>query len=582
MTRHILSIMVGAFAFMQSASVFANTLTVTSLDDEFPAATPGTFRYELEHSSAGDTIVFADSIAGGTINMVGVSTADTSFVIAHALTIEGNGVTINGGWNGTPGNASGTRIFLTVADQGKTTIKNLNLVNGHATVWYSTEEQYFLGGAICANSPIRLEGCRLENNCSMDKSDFYSYPDIRGGGAIFATANVEIDSCYFGTNSVHASAARGGAICQVAGSLTVEDTVFDHNSSKIYGGGAVYLHGPVTKATFTNCKLIENSSSNVDRPGGAILSLMTGGEMKFFGCAFRGSNVPSGGRGGAICMYDAYGLSSATAVTAVDCEFSDGCAGYGGALFLAVSSSPLFVNCTFHGNSTATYSAVLQITSAKPYFVNCTVAGSYDRRDGNDCGPLYVGNLNLLNTVFAYNYKGVSSATLSDKYNQGFARICSIFDGYSSLSGSNVPYTLATSMEDLKDAIKLFADYEMVSEGHGYLPDARVTQPTALMPKLSGDEYDTRVVEIDPEGVLASGGYPVRVNADYSYVEYSDDGGKTWKEFFTRTGASKENLTQIAADQRGVPYADGAVPIGAATVASSSGDKVLPQGVIVK
>lgn len=229
MIKPMLSIVVGAFAFMQSALVLANTLTVTSLADEFPAATPGTFRYELEHSSAGDTIVFADSIKGGTINMVGVSTADTSFVIAHALTIEGNGVTINGGWNGTPGNASGTRIFLTVADQGKTTIKNLNLVNGHATVWYSTEEKYFLGGAICANSPIRLEGCRLENNCSMDKSDFYSYPDIRGGGAIFATANVEIDSCYFGTNSVHASAARGGAICQAAGSLTVEDTVFDHN-----------------------------------------------------------------------------------------------------------------------------------------------------------------------------------------------------------------------------------------------------------------------------------------------------------------------------------------------------------------
>lgn len=92
--------MVGAFAFMQSASVFANTLMVTSLNDEFPIAndvldasalTQGTFRWALANSSEGDTIVFADSIKGGTINMLSVKDVtpqqDTSFVIAHALTI---------------------------------------------------------------------------------------------------------------------------------------------------------------------------------------------------------------------------------------------------------------------------------------------------------------------------------------------------------------------------------------------------------------------------------------------------------------------------------------------------------------
>ena len=564
-----------AFTVMLGLAGFANTLTVTSLADEFPAATPGTFRYELEHSSAGDTIVFADSIKGGTINMVGVSTADTSFVIAHALTIEGNGVTINGGWDGVVASATGTRIFLTAAGQGKTTIKNLNLVNGHGANWYQTTEKFFLGGAVNAGSPIRLENCQLVNNCTMDRNAGYSYPVIRGGGAICTGSDLEIVSCYFGTNCVpNGSSSYGGAICQSGGSLFVEDSVFDHDYTLAFGGGAAYLGSGVEGAVFRNCSFLENTIAG-NQHGGAIRCDMSSGSLKLFGCVFRGCCGSSGmvSRGGAIWCSD----SSHAALTAVGCEFSDCNAQFGAAVYYQTDKPSLFVNCTFSGNAAQTWAGAIE-TFVSLNFVNCTVVGEYCAE--SDGGGLFASaQLNMLNSVFAYNY-GTSSLKSSDGSQNGNTKLCSLYKGASTAPFGET-YTLATSMDDIGSATKLFAGYEMVSDMRGYGPN-RVTLPHAVvMPRLGDDDYSTRVVEIDPDGVLASDGYPVRVNDDYSYVEYSDDGGNTWKQFFKRDGADTTNLTRITADQRGVPYKDGLTPVGAATVAASPVDKVLPQGVIV-
>ena len=567
MSKLALSLLVGACA---TFGAFANTLTVTSLDDEFPAATPGTFRYELEHSSEGDTIVFADSIKGGTINMLSVKDVtpqqDTSFVIAHALTIEGNGVTINGGWNGVVGSATGTRIFLTAAGQEKTTIKNLNLVNGHGANWAQTTEKFFLGGAINAGSPIRLENCHLVNNCTMDRNDYYSYPAYRGGGAISAESDLELVSCYFGTNSIPAgTGSYGGAIRQVGGSLTAEDTVFDHDYTKTYGGGAVYLGSGVTGASFANCKFLENSSGGQE--GGSIFAALNSGALKFFGCAFRGGATSTSSPGGAIRV-----PNGNVELTAVNCEFSDCNANLGGAIHANVSKPILFLNCTFHGNSANLWGAGIEVF-AKTYFVNCTLAGSFIYGSNTaDGSATYVGTtLYILNTVYAYNYVGNSESAvkIGDGYDQGSSRECSLYKNASSVP--TIPsYTLATSLDDIPTATKLFADYEMVSDRHGNSQDLRADLPKAvLMPMLGNDDYGTRVVEIGEDSVLLSGGYKVRANADYSYIEYSDNGGTSWTKFFSRDGASTENLTEITADQRGIPYKDGMIPIGAATLTPS-------------
>lgn len=98
-------------------------------------------------------------------------------------------------------------------------------------------------------------------------------------------------------------------------------------------------------------------------------------------------------------------------------------------------------------------------------------------------------------------------------------------------------YTLATSLEDVADATKLFANYQMVAEMHGAgATGARVSLPKAVvMPTFAEDPksvYSSRVIAIEKDSVLNGTGYPVRANADYSYVEYSEDEDATWKQFF--------------------------------------------------
>lgn len=580
MTRPMLSMVAGAFAFMQSASVFANTLTVTSLADEFPAATPGTFRYALANSSEGDTIVFDDSIKGGTINMLSVKDVtpqqDTSFVIAHALTIEGNGVTINGGWDGVVGSATGTRIFLTAAGQGKTTIKNLNLVNGRGAIWTATTEKFFIGGAINASSPICLENCQLVNNTTLDVQNFsVTVPDPKGGGAIFATADVELYSCYFGTNSIPAGTlGRGGAISLHGGSLTAEDTVFACNYTKTYGGGVAYFGANVTGVSFKKCKFLESSAANGVNAGN-IDSAMTGGYMKFFDCVFRGVGCSS--TGGNVSRSGAINCLKSVELTAVNCEFTGCLSSFGGAVYVndGASSQPiLFINCTFRGDHAATYGGAMEVFTPL-YMVNCTVAGDYC--SSSDGGGIYANSgIHLLNTVLAYNFCRPSNPRSCDiaDYQNVNTNLRSLFKGTSTASFGTT-YTLATSPDDTT-ATKLFAAYESVSSMSGPLLPAdfssrgTVTMPAFVSPKLSNDDNFSRVVEIGEDSVLNADGYLVRTNADCTYVEYSEDNGKTWKQFFKRdASADTANLTVITADQRGVPYKDGLPPIGAATVTPS-------------
>ena len=566
------------------------TWHVTSLEDEFPITdgaldpsklTEGTLRWALANAKDDDTVVFDDSIKGGTIKMKGVldvtPNQDTSFVIKGAIVIEGNGVTIDGGWNLAPhpnNNRCGTRIFLTEKGHNKTTIRNLNLVRGHGTTWNQTKDFYF-GGAINAGSPIRLENCQLVNNCSADytPSDIggtpMTYPDHRGGGAITAEDDVEIVSCFFGTNCIpQGSSSCGGAIRQAGGTLTVTDTVFDHDYSASYGGGIAYLGAAATGATFKNCKFIENSCASGNNIwGGAICSDMgNGAELKFFGCVFRGGSGAS--QGGAI-----YCKNQVT-LLAVNCEFADSYTSFGGAVYACTTKPLLFLNCTFLGNAAATWGGAMEITDKDLCLVNCTIAGSYCA--ANNGGGLYASKgLHLLNTVFGYNYWG-SSMEFNDGNQSANTSLRSLYKGVSTAPFGST-YTLATSLDEVPSATKLFANYQMVSDMHGAgATGARVQLPKpVVMPTFAEDPkslYSSRVIGIKKDSVLNAAGYPVRVNADYSYVEYSEDGGATWKQFFKlENGVDTANMTPIVADQRGVPYKNGIPPIGAAAPDPTAG-----------
>lgn len=551
--------------------VVARTITVTSTEDTFPVAAPGSLREALALATDGDTITFDDSLKGQTINIVGVNTAkaDTSLVIDKAITIDGNGVIIDGGWNGVAKSDAGGRIFIVSSGLGKVAFKDITLQNGHGRGWNCAGNQYFDGGAVYALSPVRFENCSLIHNASADETAYApSGVGARGGGAISAENDVEIVSCFFGTNCIPTgSSSYGGAIRQVRGTLTVTDTVFDHDYSSTFGGGVAYIGAEVTGATFRNCKFIENSSTMQNGvAGGAIYAEMaSNAALKLFDCVFRGGSGAN--QGGAICC------RNNVALVAVNCEFADSYTSFGGAIYANTTKPLLFLNCTFLGNAAATWGGAMEITDRALCLVNCTIAGSYCA--GNNGGGLYASRgLHLLNTVFGYNYWG-SSMDFNDGNQNENTCLRSLYKGKSTAPfGSN--YTLATSLDEVPSVTKLFANYQMVSDMHGAgATGARVQLPkSVVMPMFAEDPksvYSSRVIAIEKDSVLNGTGYPVRANADYSYVEYSEDEGATWKQFFKlEDGVDTANMTLIAADQRGVPYKNGIPPIGAATVAETS------------
>lgn len=568
MKRLILSL----FAACSAAMVgFAKTITVTSTADTFPDAAEGSLRAALAAAEDGDTITFADSLKGQTITIVGVNTAkaDTTLVIDKTLTIDGNGVIIDGGWNGVARSDAGGRIFRVASGLGKITFKDITLQNGHGRGWNCAESQYFDGGAVYALSPVRFENCSLIRNCSADETAFApSGTGARGGGAISAAADVEVVSCFFGTNSIPTgSSSYGGAIRITGGSLSVEDTVFDHDYTSTYGGGVAYIGSAVTGATFKNCKFIENSSVVANGvAGGAIFAEMAdNAALKFFDCVFRGGSGAN--QGGAVyCTHN-------VALVAVNCEFADSYSPFGGAVYSNVTKPLLFVNCTFLGNAANTWGGAFEITDKDLCLVNCTIAGSYCA--GNQGGGLYASRgLHLLNTVFGYNYWG-SSMDFNDGNQNENTCLRSLYKGKST-APFGTTYTLATSLDEVPSATKLFANYQMVSDMHGAgATGARVQLPkSVVMPTFAEDRksvYPSRVIGIEKDSVLNGTGYPVRANADYSYVDYSDDDGATWKQFFKlEDGVDTANMTPITADQRGVGYYKGKTPIGAATYVSDA------------
>ena len=113
--------------------------------------------------------------------------------------------------------------------------------------------------------------------------------------------------------------------------------------------------------------------------------------------------------------------------------------------------------------------------------------------------------------------------------------------------------------------IRAYGDTEGVT-----LPNTVVVYPPITdNPK---NPNQPRVVGIVKGGMLDGTGYPVKANADFSYIAYSADNGATWTDFY---GTDDGTAQLITADQRGIAYYKGKTPIGAATFAQAAGLTIL-------
>ncbi len=192
------------------------TITVTNLD----ASGPGSLRDALEQANSSpdsaETIVFEDSLAGGTINLGG-----DQLGISSNVTINGNG-------------------DITIDAQGQSRV--FEIADGNSSV----------------NRNVVLDGLNITNGSS----------DVAGGNIITSENLTVINSNVTGGNSSY----LGGGIAVINGATQIVNSSVDGNQAQL-GGGIGVLTESKYNTSATAVVTVSNSTvtnNNAERSGGGI------------------------------------------------------------------------------------------------------------------------------------------------------------------------------------------------------------------------------------------------------------------------------------------------------------------------
>ncbi|MBD2434072.1 MULTISPECIES: choice-of-anchor Q domain-containing protein [Fischerella] len=351
----------------------------------------GSLRAALNSAQAGDTIQFDSSLANKTITLT-----SGQLSIAKDVTIDGAGaenLTISGN--------NATRVF-SVNSYVNATVKNLTLTNGMVT---GTDGR---GGAIAAwdYSTLQVENCNFNNNSAWQNGAIYigygSKATVLGsnfdsndgtlgdsgfsGGAIgtYGSGVLVVKDCEFTNNK----GVNGGAIYNLLGEATVENSVFLNNSAEgESGGGAFFCDG-----------------ANSTGPGSTV-----GGTIAIRGCKFE--NNYTKGEGGGIFFWG-YGpdkmIIENSSIVGNTADFNDNGIGRGGGL--QVHGELTMNNVTVANNTAAKQGGGLWMNGDKAANItNSTFSGNKATEDAG--GAMFLGTdefvpINIVNSTIVNNEAG--------------------------------------------------------------------------------------------------------------------------------------------------------------------------------
>jgi hypothetical protein len=324
------------------------TITVDNPVDELDLdSTPGdiSLREAIRDSNpAGDTINFAPSLNGATIDL----TLASQIEFDKSLTIDAsslsNGITIDRGIHAPGGLGTWFRIFdITDPTSGSApplvTLKNLTLTgaNGNGN-----------GGAIRSAGQLVLDGCTIDDNYGNGSGVVYvnvandngartnslevlkivdsfiqnNYAHGSGGVAVVSgdashhtEDTVTITNTTFtnnGTFGIGTSNQGGGLYAQLFGaSLTMENSTFDGNAAGTGGGVFVVAQGAdadnISSINVTNTHFLDNYASG----GGGMSAILGDYSTLIVDRALFNSNEAAGGGGLSLL---ASGASASTTI----------------------------------------------------------------------------------------------------------------------------------------------------------------------------------------------------------------------------------------------------------------------------
>lgn len=377
----------------------AGAQTVIFVDADAPGANDGAswqdafhdLQDSLDAAEDGDEIRVA---AGVYKPDRGTGDRDTSFVIARSLAVRGGyagygephpdardfdryETVLSGDLDDDDGpqfenNAENSRHIVAVNETDSTAlIEGFVLRGGH--------DDTFAGGrggaALVTLADVMFRNCAFQSNMA-------SGDEATGGAVHAAVSSVKLVFCTFVGN---ASGGDGGGFHNLAGTLIIEDGVFEHNSAGLFGGALQSEGGEVGAFRTT---FLANSA-----PFGGALSNKSA-ELVVAECSFR-ENLASEGGGGAI-----ENRLSPSVIS--DSEFSGNVSGEGGAVFCN-GRAHVLENCTFRNNvamGPGGAIALINVDTVKIH--NCLL--SQNQSSGG--GGLYARgakNLNVSNCTFLRN-----------------------------------------------------------------------------------------------------------------------------------------------------------------------------------
>ncbi|MEG4240991.1 DUF4347 domain-containing protein, partial [Microcoleus sp. Pol14C6] len=352
---------------------------------------PGSLRAAIATAVAGDTITFASGLAAQTITL---TSGQLDIPAGKNITIDAAaapGLTINGN------NAS--RV-IRIGGSTNVTLKNLIVANGKVSGTDPNNEATSAGGGIQTggSSTLTLENCQVNNNAAGFgggiHTGFRSTTNVinskfsgndgsladnteRGGGAIATKSGgvLTIRDSEFTNNK----GSYGGAVNNLLGSMTIENSKFTGNRTEKGVGGAVYVDGAnasgpnATPGSVAGTIAIRNSvfDGNIGaREGGAgFLFGYLQDKIVLENSTFINNKAVKdlagvGGSGGAI-------RHGNTDLTVTNSTFANNQAeDNGGGLWSGENGNISIVNSTFSGNSAAKQGGGMLIANRDSFSTN--------------------------------------------------------------------------------------------------------------------------------------------------------------------------------------------------------------------
>jgi hypothetical protein len=317
---------------------------------------------------------------------------------------------------------------VVIVSKGVTaTISNLTIAGG----------KDFRGAGINNEGDLDLAGCTLESNSAtkgisssgtggaifdgggaslaVTGSTFHGNSAAEGGGIFVVSGTVTIGSSFFDDNT----AGRAGVIYNHDGAVKITDSTFDSNTAQGSGGALINIAGTLDAA---NCAFSDNRAvrpaDNQRSAVGGVLYIF-GGQVSIAGCTLSKNDAASGRGGGIYVGSGKLTISSSSIVdnsaetgggiwnqgslTINDAEFTDNRGVDNGGAIDNVGQMNI-VDSGFTSNSAGgSGGAIANSGAGAATMSGCTVASNVAVADGG--GGIFVsgGQLTLINSTVASN-----------------------------------------------------------------------------------------------------------------------------------------------------------------------------------